>query len=118
MQAVVFDPAAFVVAGKATFTISPTPAAIAHFMGIGKDCKPHYTYKVHRKDGEWHGKATITWFVSLLTGPDNWTNYTYMGLLDHADDDKPMSLRLTVKSKYNKDSAPVMILRRLFKALN
>ena len=113
MEAVAFDPAVFVVAGNATFTISPTPAAIAHFMGKGQDCLDHYTYKVHRKEGMWQGKPSVTWFVSLLTGPDNWSNYTYMGLLNH----EAMSLRLTAKSKYTSDSVPVAVLRRLFKAL-
>ncbi len=110
-----FDPAKFVVAGKALFTIQPTTTAVEALADRGVECKPHYTYKVQRKEGEWQGKPQVTWFVSLLTGSDNtnWQNYTYMGLLD-AD---AMTLRLTAKSKYKDTTAPVLVLRKLLSAL-
>jgi hypothetical protein len=106
-----FDPAAFITAGNAIFTISPSDEAVAFFAARGQDCKPHYTFKVRAKEGEWLGKPTVTWFVSLLTGADNtaWSSYTYMGLLDP----KAMTMRLTAKSSYKESSVPVRILRRV-----
>jgi len=53
----------FLTAGKAIFTVSnPTGT--------------RYTFKVSKP----RDKEDCPFFVSLLTGPDNWANYTYMGI--------------------------------------
>lgn len=70
----------------------------------------HYTYRVSRafdevKDddtGEMVRKYKDLWFVSLLTGPDNWENYTYIGICDANKD-----FRTTAKSKLPRESAPI-----------
>jgi hypothetical protein len=53
----------FALAGNATFTVT------------SKRTGTRYTYKVQASDdGNMH-------FVSVLSGPDNWTNYRYFGLI-------------------------------------
>ena len=73
--------------GKAIFTVSnPTGE--------------HYTYRIsHKKDQPF--------FVSLLTGGDNTSDYTYMGVYH------PMSKKviLTRKSHYSEETKPVRVLR-------
>lgn len=56
----------FLTAGHAIFTVS-NPAGV------------RYTYKIVKKEPD----ATFVnpaYFISLLTGPDNTRNYTYMGI--------------------------------------
>ena len=63
------DPVAirdYVLAGKATITLESEVT--------GK----HYTYRVTKKEEE--GKDAV-WFVGLLTGPENETDYSYIGLI-------------------------------------
>jgi hypothetical protein len=82
----------FITAGKAIFTVA-NPA--------GK----RYTYRIkHRGPQNGYGPA---WFVSVLTGPDNTSSYTYMGMLDPATGE----VRLTAKSKFGGDSLPVKVVR-------
>ena len=82
-----FDARTFITAGRAVFTLQ------------GVDAR--YTFKVSRsKDGR-------ALFVSLLTGPDNTADYTYMGLLDEAS----ARVILTAKSSYRDTSTPVIALR-------
>lgn len=91
-----------ILAGKAIFTIK---------LGKGKeslkDAKPHYTYKVRYKPATMFSKEVF--FVSLLTGPDNTKSYTYMGCLDR----ETGYVRLTAKSKYQEESAPLVALRKV-----
>lgn len=56
----------FILAGKAIFTVS---------NGKGE----HYTFRVKRKDND--APRLPVYFVSLLTGPDNTRDYSYMGVL-------------------------------------
>jgi len=53
------------------------------------------------------------YFVSLLTGPDNDADYTYIGLLDAGSATLPQlaKFRLTGKSKLPETSAPVRAAR-------
>lgn len=83
----------FILAGKSIFTIS---------NGKGE----HFTYKVSFK------KATPqyprdTYFIKILTGPDNSSNYTYMGILS------PTSLRviLTKTSTFKEGHKSVKVLQ-------
>lgn len=60
----------FILAGRATFTM------------VGNDAR--YTYRVSRKDpepGSPYGNNP-TFFVGLLTGPDNTSDYRYLGICD------------------------------------
>jgi hypothetical protein len=83
----------FILAGKAIFTIAngkPAPLAA------------DYTYRVSHKAGR-DGRGDI-YFVGLLTGSDNESDYTYVGVLDT---DRG-AIRLTAKSVYTADSKPVV----------
>jgi hypothetical protein len=55
----------FLSAGKAIFTVT---------LPSGR----HYTYRVVKADECTDGK--VRWFVGLLTRPDNYAGYTYMGV--------------------------------------
>jgi len=78
----------FVLAGKAIFTLQ------------GKDSR--YTFRVNRAEPK-PGYTNHAYFVSLLTGPDNLQDYTYVGLLmEHSGE-----VRITRSSKYRPDSQPV-----------
>ena len=61
-----------------------------------------FTYKVTRAKDRETGELTNSWFVALLTGPDNWANYSYIGMLDAAT-----GLRLTKGSKASDDAPAV-----------
>jgi len=86
---------AFVLAGRAVFTVS----------------NPHgerYTYRISRKDpeaGSRYEKFGPSYFAALLTGPDNTADYTYLGMV--RDD---LTVRLTRASHYAADSKPVKVL--------
>jgi len=88
------DPAAmetFVLAGNATFTLR------------GKAVR--YTYRVRKsEDGKVH-------FVSVLAGPDNESDYVYVGRLRNGE------FALTAKSKLGEDSGPVRAFRWFWIAL-
>lgn len=75
-------------AGNATITL------------VSEATGTRYTYKVKAaKD-----KDTL-WFVSLLTGPNNETDFNYIGIITEADG--RYSFRTTAKSRLTADSAPV-----------
>lgn len=73
----------FVLGGKALFSVSNNKGQ-------------HFTYKVNHKDERW--------FVSLLTGPDNIQDYTYLGMLNGNG-----NFMLTKASKMKLDSLPVKV---------
>lgn len=75
----------FVLGGNATFTVQNPE---------GK----HYTFKVRQP------KADMPFFMSLLTGPDNTSSFTYLGVLNQTG-----RLCLTAKSKLTEDSLPVRV---------
>lgn len=85
-------------AGKSTFTVA-------------NDKEEHYTFQVTKSDpkmgDKWWGYHGSTWFVALLTGPNNEQDYTYMGVLKTAD--TLLVIGLTKASKFNHDSKPVMV---------
>src|SRR5262245_44291802 len=92
----------FATAGKAIFTIEPS----AEFLAQHADAKPHYTFKISHKDAaDGYPEA---WFIKLLTGPDNTSSYSYLGMLDA----KSGAVKLTGKSRFGEKSQPVAILRR------
>jgi Family of unknown function (DUF6011) len=77
----------FILAGKAMFTL------------VGKVSR--FTYKVSRKDPEPGSRYTEpTYFVGVLSGPDNQADYRYLGILDAATG----YVRLTRNSKFTLDA--------------
>lgn len=64
----------FILAGDAVFTIE-LPEAAAAEQGFS-----HRTYWVQHVEG--NDRWPESWFVKLLTGPDNSSDFTYMGKLN------------------------------------
>jgi hypothetical protein len=95
----------FVTAGKAIFTVE-VPEVYKASHG-----KPHYTYKVSLKPAK--GAYSDTFFVSVLTGPDNNSNYSYLGILNP----QTGTVRTTAKSKFAADSFTVRLLNRVLARL-
>jgi len=84
----------FVLGGNATFTMVGTNA--------------RFTYKVTRKDPEpGDRKQTPVYFVGLLSGSDNESDYRYLGVLD------PVTgyTRLTRNSKFTLDAPSVKAIQ-------
>jgi len=91
------DAKRFLLAGKAIFTL------------VGRDSR--YTYKIAKVEPVIGSRYTMpAYFVSLLTGPDNTSEYTYLGVLDAGTG----QVRLTAKSHYRDDSVPVKAIRWAF----
>ena len=83
---------AFVIAGKATFTVS---------NNSGK----HYTYRVEQADDRYNEGEKV-YFAKLLTGPDNTRDYTYVGMLDPVK----ATVRTTQASRLSSDSESIRVL--------
>lgn len=77
----------FLEGGKAVFTVS-------------NDRGQHYTYKIRHPQNK-------PFFAMLLTGPDNESSYTYLGIYNP----QQKKVYLTQKSRYKEDSTPVKVLR-------
>jgi len=71
----------FVTAGRALFTIK------------NEESGGRFTFKVKQPD-----RARDFWFVSVLDGPDNYSNYKYIGSIFSTD------FRRTTKSRVSSDS--------------
>ena len=95
-----FNEWAFITAGNATFTVD---------NGKGQ----HYTFKVRHKGLEERDGFTPNgcYFVSLLTGPNNEFDYTYLGVFNPKAMKQAVILRLTRASRMNDDSVPVRVFR-------
>lgn len=83
----------FLLAGNAVFTID-TPD------------DGHRTYRVRRSESKQYGTKL---FVSMLTGPNNEEDYTYLGVLDEFTG----FVRTTAKSSFPQDAKPVRLLNRV-----
>jgi len=67
------DAKRFILAGNAYFTIE---------NGKAGDEYQRFTFRVSKPDDNAASSVLDYYFVSVLTGPDNTKNYTYMGMLD------------------------------------
>lgn len=89
----------FVVGGNSIFTIE-IPAS----YGEANQLKPHYTFRVRKpKNAE-----NEIFFVQILTGPDNTSSYTYLGVLDK----ETGFVRTTQKSSFHQNDLIVRLLNR------
>lgn len=80
------DLSRYILAGKSTFTVHNTESG------------GRFTFKVSKpKDGE------NIWFASVLTGPQNTNDYTYMGII-RRDPDGTLTVHQTAKSKVGQDA--------------
>lgn len=84
---------AFVLAGRAIFTVS------------NETTGERYTFRIGAKPRR-ENPAEKTYFVSLLAGSDNTSDYRYIGILDPAT----LEVRITGRSTYRADSKPVKVV--------
>jgi hypothetical protein len=95
----------YMLAGKAYFTL------------VSKVTGKRFTYRVARnkkpKEGvkQIYSPQTEVRFVSLLIGPDNWTNYSYIGLIDKK------GFRSTAKAKIPSSAPSVQAFNWAFKCI-
>jgi hypothetical protein len=84
----------FIFAGKSTFTLEVPSEFKTKYL-----TKDHYTFRLIKKDD--------VFFAQLLTGPDNTSNYSYIGLVSNGE------LLHTKKSFVSKDSLAFRFLSRI-----
>lgn len=94
------DALAYTFAGKATVTISSRKSGT------------HYTYKFSKPSDD---KESDLYFVSALTGPDNESDFTYIGLA--FKDRVANGLKLTAKSRFTPDAPCVKAIDWALKQL-
>ena len=91
---------AFILAGNAYFTVRSAKTGV------------RYTFRVSlNKSGQKNGWKPMH-FVSLLTGPDNTADYTYLGAI------RTGLFYLTRASQMNEQSTPVRAFRYLYEHLS
>lgn len=88
----------FILAGNAIFTLRSLRTGT------------WYTFKVQFKEAK--GGYPESWMVLLLTGPDNRSNYQYIGQIKRGE------FRTTKASKLSMDSAPVAGFNYAFRNLS
>jgi hypothetical protein len=101
----------FLLAGKAIFTVEIPEQDRAAKKAEGLDVKPHYTFKVEKKAAT--AGFPETYFVHLLTGPDNTKSYTYLGVLNA----KTGVIRTSAKSNFKEDSVPFRLVNYVVSSL-
>jgi Family of unknown function (DUF6011) len=87
------DVRSYALAGRATLTLTSQRTGAC------------YTYKIIRASGaDWDGSPKNLWSVGLLTGPDNETDYDYVGLINGV-------FKTTAKTKLPDDATPIRAFR-------
>lgn len=81
------------------------------FYSQHEGCADHYSYKVKYKPA--NDRYPESWMVSLLTGPDNYGNWSYIGQLNAESG----AFRTTKGSKAGDNSWSVRFIRRIFACL-
>ena len=102
---VINDRDKFMTGGKAIFTL------------VNELTKNRYTYKVEvQKKNHIVPQSKKYFFVSVLTGSNNETDYNYIGMLKIENNN--IVFYLTQKSKMKEDSVPVKVFSWLLKNFN
>lgn len=94
----------FILAGKAIFTLEVAPD-----FAQANGTPAHWTFKVRGKELD-DGSGNRIYFVSLLAGPDNESDYAYLGVLNPETGE----VRLTKASKFSETTLAVRLVRRTF----
>lgn len=87
-------------AGKATITLKNSASG------------NHFTYTIKRAKDRNSGEPANTWFVSVLSGPDNTNNYRYAGTFF-----SDMRLVTTQRSKISADAPSFRVFRTVLTQL-
>jgi hypothetical protein len=88
----------FLTGGRAVFTVESSTGEWRTFRVASP------------KDQKDRGEEARLFFVSLLTGPDNIGDFTYLGVMAR-DPAGRWALRLTAKSRLTPDSLPVRVFQ-------
>jgi Family of unknown function (DUF6011) len=91
------SPLSFILAGNAYFTIRSVKTGA------------RYTYRVSKAED-----GTTKYFVSFLVGPDNYSNYKYLGMIENN------TFRLTkasLNAGFNRETKPVVAFSWTFEKL-
>jgi hypothetical protein len=95
----------FALAGRAMFSLKH------------RETGRHHTYKVSRAPARVNGDPDpLLWFVGNLTGPDNGSDYTYLGIISARGNDDVPVFRTTGKTK-NPTSTPVRAFAEAFRSI-
>jgi len=97
VEHIINDPAQFILAGKAVFTM------------VSLKSNKRFTYRIAKGKDD-----TAPYFVSILTGPNNKTDYTYAGVIWP---DNPFIYRHGKKSKVSFKAPSVAGLQWLLRQL-
>lgn len=84
-----------ILAGKAKITL------------VSKASGTRYTYLISRAKPMGSGQGPTTWFVSLLSGPNNESDFVYLGILREGFGNAPVTFTTTAKSSMGSAAAPV-----------
>lgn len=84
----------FITGGKATFTV------------VSSATGDRYTFRVNQREND--DGSLSPFFVSVLNGPDNYTNYNYIGIISAGG-----RFRTTAKSKASPDAPSVRCINWL-----
>lgn len=105
----------FVLAGDAIFTVEPSDTFREAMAQLGREYHEHYTYRVESvtfpAKGVW--PATTHYFVKSLAGPDNTSDYVYLGTLNPDTGE----VRITKKSAFPETATRVQIIRKVLARL-
>jgi hypothetical protein len=82
-------------------------AGSAKITLVSRSSGARYTYKVSRAKPSGARQDGQVWFVSLLTGPDNEADFSYLGVLREGYGNNPVRFSTTAKSRMGSDAAPV-----------
>jgi hypothetical protein len=97
----------FLTAGCAIFTVEPSDHFRLAMAQLGKEFDGHYTYRIETNE------ERTMFFVQALTGPDNTSDYSYVGVLHP----KLGCIRLTRNSKFHATSTRVQIAKRVLQRI-
>jgi hypothetical protein len=100
------EPLKFFLAGNAYFTLK------------SKKTQTRYTYRVSRAKSKEDNKPLELWFVSFLTGPDNWANYTYIGSVRPQPKPNTYTFSTTKASKLPMEAPPCKAISYAFECLS
>jgi hypothetical protein len=100
----------FLTAGCAIFTVEPSNQFKEAMKEQGKESADHYAYRIEKAEFE-DGRSMH--FVQALTGQDNTSDYTYVGVLHPSQG----SIRFTRKSAFHPAATPVQIAQRVLQRI-
>jgi hypothetical protein len=99
----------FIAGGNAYFTVEPSKAFASEH-----GTKAHYTYRVSRPKPKAVNEAPAPFFASVLCGPQNTTDYRYVGIYRPNDG----GLVITKGSKFAANDWEACIFRRVVQAIH